>query len=214
MPTRTNDDIRESILEFLYTRHQKARGVRSTGLAISKIKRLLKEKGLKEQEIASNLDYLIQTGWVVKEKEEYSFTRGGRTIQAKRVFYKISDKGINHFEGPSKFQRPHKVTGINITNIQGVTVVGDGNFVYSQYGDLYRTLDLLDEEIRKSDSFSDEEKLNYRADIETIKSQLAKSKPNRGILKSAWEGLKALATVSSVAQLFLRIKALIEPLIG
>lgn len=214
MPQRTNDDVREIILRLLYTQHQKARGVKSTGLAISKIKQPLKKKGLKEQEIASNLDYLIQTGWVVQEKEEYSFTRSGRTIQAQRVSYKISDKGINHFEGPSKFQRPHKVTGINITNIQGVTVVGDGNFVYTRYGDLYRTLDLLDEEIRKSDSFSDEEKLNYRADIETIKSQLAKSKPNRGILKSAWEGLKALATVSSVAQLFLRIKALIEPLIG
>lgn len=214
MPMRTNDDIRELILRFLYARHQKARGVKSTGLAISKIKRSLKEKGLKEQEISSNVDYLIQTGWVVEEKEEYSFTRSGRTIQAVRVSYKISDKGINHFEGPSKFQRPHKVTGINITNIRGVTVVGDGNFVYYQYGDLYRALDLLDEEIRKSDSFSDEEKLNYRAEIQTIKSQLAKPKPNRGILKSAWDGLKALATVSSILALYQHIRTLIEPLMG
>lgn len=92
-------------------------------------------------------------------------------------------------------------------------MIGDRNFVYNQYGDLYRNLVLLDEEICKSDRFSDEQKLNYRAEIETIKSQLAKPHPNRGILKSAWEGLKALATVSSVMALFLRIKALIEPLI-
>ena len=201
-------------MRFLYSIHQKARSVKSTGLTVSKIKQALKKHGLKEREIANNLDYLIQTEWVIEEKEEYSFTRGGRTIQAQRVSYKISDKGINHFEGPSKFQRPHKVTGINIMNIQGVTVVGDGNFVYNQYSGLYRNLDLLDEEIRRSDSFSDEEKLNYRAEIETIKSQLAKPKPDRRILKSAWEGLKALATVGSIMGLFLHVKALIEPLIG
>jgi hypothetical protein len=78
---------------------------------------------------------------------------------------------------------------------------------------LYRGLNLLDEEIRRSDQFSDEQKLNYRAEIETIKSQLAKPEPNRGILKSAWEGLKALATVGGVVGLFLQVKTLIEPLI-
>lgn len=213
MSQLTADEIRELILEFLFSIHQKARGVKSTAFIISKIKRALKQKGLKEREIASNLDYLIQTEWVLEERETYPITSGGRQIMAQRITYKISDKGIDHFKGPSKFQKSHKVTGINITNIQGVTVVGDGNLVYNQYGDLYRSLNLLDEEIRRSDRFSDEQKLNYRSEIETIKSQLAKSKPNKGILKPAWEGLKALATISSVAQLFLRIKTLIEPLI-
>jgi hypothetical protein len=194
--------------------HKKTRGMKSKSLKISKIKRELKKHGLKEQEIVSNLDYLVQTEWVVEEKEEYPFTRDGRTIQAQRITYKISDKGINHFEGESKFQKPHEVTGINITNVQGVTVVGDRNFVYNQYGDLYRALDLLDEEIRKNSNFSDRQKLDYRADIETIKSQLAKAKPNREVIRSAWRGLKALATVGTVMQLFLRIKELIAPLIG
>jgi len=213
MSQLTADEIRESILEFLFSIHQKARGIKSTALTISKIKTALKQKGLREREIVSNLDYLVQTEWVHEERETYPITSGGRQITAQRVTYKISEKGIDHFEGPSKFQRPHRVTGINVTNIQGVTVIGNDNFVYNQYSDLYRSLNLLDEEIRRSDHFSDEEKLNYRAEIDTIKSQLAKPKPNRGILKSAWEGLKALATISGVAQLFLRIKTLIEPLI-
>jgi hypothetical protein len=210
----TVDEIRELILEFLFSNYQNARGVKSTACTISKIKHALKQKGLKEREIVSNLDYLIQTEWVIEKKETYPITSGGTQIMAQRITYKISDKGIDHFEGISKFQRNHKVTGINITNIQGVTVVGDGNLVYNQYSDLYRSLNLLDEEIRKNDAFSDKQKLNCRAEIETIKSQLAKSEPNRGILKSAWEGLKALATVSSIAQLLMHIKALIEPLIG
>lgn len=213
MSQLTADDIRELILEFMFSIHQKARGIKSTAVAISKIKTALKQKGLNEREIVSNLDYLIQTEWVLEERENYPIISGGRQITAQRVTYKISDKGIDHFEGSSKFQKPHKVTGINITNIQGVTVVGDNNFVYNQYDALYRGLNLLDEEIRRSDHFSDEQKLNYRAEIETIKSQLAKPKPNREILKSAWEGLRALATISSVVGLFLQVKTLIEPLI-
>ena len=214
MSQLTADEIKELILEFLFSIHQKARGVKSTACTISKIKNALKQKGLKERQIVSSLDYLIQTEWVLEKRETYPITSGGTQITAQRVSYKISDKGIDHFEGISKFQRNHKITGINIMNIQGVTVVGDGNFVYNQYSDLYRSLNLLDEEIRKSGMFSDEQKLNYRAEIETIKSQLAKSEPNRGILKSAWDGLKTLATVSSIAELLMHIKALIEPLIG
>jgi hypothetical protein len=213
MSQLTVDDIRELILEFMYSTHQKARGIRSTSVAISKIKTALKQKGLNEKQIVSNLDYLIQTEWILPERETYQIMSGGRPITAQRVAYKISDKGIDHFAGPSKFQKTHKVTGINITNIQGVAVVGDNNFVYSQYDALYRGLNLLDEEIRRSDYFSDEQKLNYRAEIETIKSQLAKSEPNRGILRSAWEGLRALATVGGIVGLFLQVKTLIEPLI-
>ena len=213
MSQLTVDDERELILEFMYSTHQKARGIRSTSVAISKIKTALKQKGLNEKQIVGNLDYLIQTEWILPERETYPIISGGRQITAQRVTYKISDKGIDHFAGASKFQKTHKVTGINITNIHGVTVVGDDNFVYNQYDALYRGLNLLDEEIRRSDQFSDEQKLNYRAEIETIKSQLAKPEPNRGILKSAWEGLRALATVGGVVGLFLQVKTLIEPLI-
>lgn len=103
MSQLSNGDIRELILRFLYSTHERARGVRSTAIEVSKIKRVLKKEELKEREIASNLDYLIQRGWVLEEQEEYSFSRRGRTIRAQRVSYNISDKGMNHFQGPSKF---------------------------------------------------------------------------------------------------------------
>ena len=208
------DEIREAILSLLYSIHQSARGVRSTGIGISKIKRALKKQGFKGQEVVSNLDYLVQTKWVVREVEEYPLNRGGITLTAKRVTYKISDIGINHFQGISRFQSVHKFEGINVMNIRGVTIIGENNIVYNQHSDLFRNLDLLGTEIQKSDQFTDEEKLSHHADIETIKSQLAKSKPKRVILKAAWEGLKAVATVGSLLRLYQTITTLIAPLLA
>jgi hypothetical protein len=45
-------------------------------------------------------------------------------ISAEQVKYKISDVGINHLEAGTVFKKPDKASGINITNIKGVTVVG------------------------------------------------------------------------------------------
>lgn len=210
---KTSDEIRELILEYLYSKYKKSRSVSGAGVRRREIKQVLKEKGLNEQEVASNLYYLIQSGWVNEERKTFPITRGGATIRAESVSYRIADKGINHFEGPSKFQRTPKLTGINITNIQGVTVIGDGNYVYNQYSNLYRSLDLLGEEIRQTDRLSDEEKLNYQAEIETIKSQLLKSDPDRSILRTAWNVLKSVATVGGVVSALEKVRALIQPLL-
>jgi len=212
-PEKTNDEIRELILSFLFSKYKKSRSVSGAGVKRREIKQALKEQGLKEQEIASNLYYLIQTGWVDEERRTFPISRGRGTIKAETISYRITDKGINHFEGPSKFQRIHKLTGINITNIQGVTVIGDGNYVYNQHSNLYRSLDLLGEEIRRTDRLSDEEKLNYQAEIETIKSQLLKPNPDRNILRTAWNALKFVATIGGVVSVFEKVRAMIEPLI-
>jgi hypothetical protein len=92
-------------------------------------------------------------------------------------------------------------------------VIGDGNYVYNRYSNLYRSLDLLGEEIRQTDKLSDEEKLNYQAEIETIKSQLLKPNPDRSILRTAWNALKGVATIGGVVGVLEKVKALIQPLI-
>jgi len=167
---------------------------------------------LKENEIASNLDYLIQSGWVKVELEESEFkTSKGFIRKQKKEYYKISDIGINYFEGPSEFQRVEKsISGINITNIQGVTVIGDQNIVVNtQYIDLFRKLSLLSEAVRNSSQLSDAEKLNYVKDIDTIKDQLSKPSPDKNIIKLAWEKLKPLATVSGIISFFKQVADLI-----
>jgi hypothetical protein len=214
MSDNPNDEIREAILKVLFSVHKKARGIKSTGMGMRKLKAVLKAQGLKEHEIVSNLDFLVQTKWVLKEVEEYPLKKGRAIIRAKNTSYKISEKGINHFQGTSKFQTAHKFENINIMNLQGVTVVGENNIVFNQHTELFRSLDILDTEIQKSGQLDDEQKLASHADIETIKSQLSKSQPSREILKTAWEGVKAAATIAGVIGLCQTVAALIAPLLA
>lgn len=216
LPNRNADEIRELILSYLFTKYKRTRSVKGVGVPPSTIKRELKRKhGLTENEVASNLYFLIRQGWVDEVEEKYEFTRrNGITFHGSKTFYRISDYGISHFEGSSKFQRPQRFEGINIMNVQGAMAIGDGNIVQNQYSDLYRNLDLLGEGVRRSNEFSDVEKLNYQAEIETIKSQLAKPLPDKGILQKAWEKLKPLATVGGIVSLFETVRAFIEPLLA
>lgn len=212
----TNDEIRKTILEYLYGIHKEARSLKSARVSIGRLKKDLKKLGLKEREIVSNLDYLIQSGWVAVEVEETEFkTPRGFTRKQVKQYYKISDSGINYFEGSSEFQRVSKsFSGINITNIQGVTVVGDQNvIVNTQYLDLYRRLALLSEAIRGSAQLTDREKLEYVMEIETIKDQLAKPSPDKNIIKLAWEKLKPLATVAGVITFFKQVAEVIGGLL-
>jgi len=212
----TDDEIRKAILEYLYRVHREARSLKKARVSMKELKRHFRMMGLKEQEIVRNLDYLIQSSWVIIEKEETEFkTPRGFVKKQVKPYYKISDLGINYFAGPSEFQRVSKsFSGINITNVQGVTVIGEQNVVVNtQFLDLYRRLSLLSEAVRNSTQLSDKEKLEYVAEIETIKDQLAKPSPDKNILKLAWDKLKPLAMVSGIVSFFKQVAELIGGLL-
>jgi hypothetical protein len=179
----------------------------------------LVKQGYDKNEILRNFLYLVQTGYIKKETESYSykspsFGRGkSTTIKGKQAYYYISDIGINYFDGPSQFQKSPGITGINVTNVQGVTVIGNNNFVRNEYNELFNNLDALSDELRRTDKVSDEEKVNYLAEIETIKQQLAKPNPTPSILKTAWLSLTLLSTIEGLAQFYERVEPLIKPLI-
>lgn len=216
MAAQRNDEVRKTILKFLYQVYKKARSRKSNRVSISEVKKELKALGLSEREIVGGLDYLIQAGWVKVEVEESEFkTPRGFLRKQTKEYYKISDRGINYFEGPSEFQRLEKsISGINITNVQGVTVVGDQNVVVNaQYLDLFKRLTLLSEVVRNSGEISDIEKLNYTKDIDTIMDQLSKPSPDKNIIKLAWKKLKPLATVSGVVSFFKQVAELIMSVI-
>ena len=69
-----NDAVRDAVLRHLHETHKKARSPKTAGLMISELTKGLKPKGYKQQEIASNLDYLVQKGWVREVVEQRSFT--------------------------------------------------------------------------------------------------------------------------------------------
>ncbi len=209
------DEKRDNILPFLYQRHKSTRGITKIPTGIRDLQRQMKARyNMSQQDVSSNLDYLIQVGWVREVIKERSFkTARGMEVSQEQIKYKISDIGINHLESGTIFKKPQIASQVNITNVRGVTVVGDGNVVNTEFTDLFRAIDELDQAIAKSAEISDEQKLDAAGDLSTIKTQIAKKNPNRSIIDAAWNSLKTIATVASVGEAIAKVGGLIGGLI-
>lgn len=196
------DQKRDAILRFLYERHKSTRGIQKIPIGIRDLQREMKARhGMAQAEVSSNLDYLVQVGWVREVVKERSFkTERGMEVSQEQVKYKVSDVGINHLESGTAFRKAEAVRHVNITNIKGVTIVGDGNIVNAEFTDLSRALDEMDHAIADSSALSDEQKLNTAGDLSTIRNQIAKQDPNRSIIQAAWESLQKVATVATVGE--------------
>ena len=70
---RANDEIREIILRFLYNKRKRARSLKSIAATSGEIKRELKKYGLTENQIVTNLDFLIKNGWIEEQTKNTSF---------------------------------------------------------------------------------------------------------------------------------------------
>jgi hypothetical protein len=211
-----NDDRRDKILRFLYDRHQTAKGITAIPIGIQDLRREMKNRhGMKQPEVAGNLDYLIQVGWVRPEVKSRSFlTAGGMVLPREQIKYKISEVGINHLEAASMFKKPQAASQVNITNVQGVTVVGDGNVVNAKFTELSSAIDDLDQAIADSRQLTDEQKLDAAGDISAIRAQVAKKNPNPSVIRGAWEGLKALPVLANAADAVVRVGKLLGDLLS
>ena len=211
--TNPNDKIRDAILRHLYDVHQRARGPKAVAIGIRKIQQAMKPAGIKQAEVNSNLDYLVQKDWVRKVVEERSYrTAGGTLRSSEKIEYKISHVGIDRLEGASTYERRTAFAGVNITNIRGVTVVGTGNVVNTDFTDLAQLLSQLEDEVRTSEAIGEAERLNALADLGTIQTQLSKLEPDGGIIQRAWQNVEAVATVGGVVDLATKIATLISGL--
>jgi hypothetical protein len=213
----SNTEIRRILLQYFYDRNKNAtsaRGKKGSAVKISDVKKELKTtSGLTQQEVQSNLTYLISQGWVEEHTVEKSFTApGGTVIPSSTSFYKITAAGIDKIEGPGEFTMP-KFHGIKIEATgQNIITLGDGNQINAKFGDLGQSLAELREAITKSDA-PDAQKMNLVSDIDTIQSQLAKPEPNQGIVKAAWEAVKGAATIDGCVSLVQKVSGLIAPLL-
>lgn len=72
-----NDEKRNNILQYFYDRNAKAtsqNGKKGSSVKISDAKKELKDKyGLAQNEVMSNLTYLIDKGWINKNDIEKTF---------------------------------------------------------------------------------------------------------------------------------------------
>ncbi len=208
--TLSNDEIRKKILEFLDQKRRKARSLNSIQATITEIKVGLKSFGISQGEVVINLDYLVQNDWVKEEKETRTFTTPrGFSVPSESRHYRLSDAGIKFIEGGSIFDNSSSFSGINITNMGGVTVVGNNNVVRNEYFDIFQTLDRLENAVKISDECTDEQKLNAISDIRTIKDQLLKPTPNKDILKAAMNTLMFLSSIPGLIDLFNQTQHLI-----
>lgn len=87
---------------------------------------------------------------------------------------------------------------------------GDRNSISQNVVSLDNRLDELTKKIDSSNKLTRDEKSDYKSDIQTIASQIGKSKPNRSIVKAAWKSVQALADVEGFAQFIGRITPLIQ----
>lgn len=212
--TNPNDAIRDAVLRELYDVHKNARSPKSTTIKITDLQKKLRPIGYKQQDVASNLDYLVQKGWVKEVKTERSFTTDGGTVRsAEQITYKISDVGIDNLEGASVYKRGVVESNINITTIKGVTIVGDGNIINTEYSDLSDALTELRQAILDSTEILEQTKLETISDIDSLQSQLQKPEPNKSVIKSLWSGIKATVTASGFAEVVSKIAKFLSPLL-
>lgn len=217
-PELTNNEIRQLLLNYFYERNSNATsimGKRGSAIRIRDIKAELKSlHSLTQQQVQSNLTYLISQGWIEEKSVEKEVrTRGGTTVPSITKYYQISASGIDKIEGPGEFTMP-KFHGIKIEATgQNIITLGDGNQIDAQFGELGRKLVDLREAVIASEE-PEQDKMSVVADIETIQSQLAKPVPNRSILGAAWSSLQAAATLGGCADLVHQVGALIAPLIS
>jgi hypothetical protein len=149
----------------------------------------------------------------VIEKRSFN-TKSGTVQNSERRTYKISATGIDRLEEASLFQNPPIGAHVNITNINGVTVVGDGNVVNTDFTDVAKVLTELRKRIAADSAISDEQKLDAISDLDGISAQLQKPKPNVSVVKSLWQGVTAIATIGGAEDLIQKAGHLLSSLIS
>jgi len=215
----TNDQIRQQILQYFYDRNTNATsrfGKKGSAVKISDVKKELKAKhGLTQQQVMSNLTYLIDKGWINVADVEKTVRTSGGTVPSIVAWYEISAQGIDKIEGESEFRATEKYAGINITaSGANIIALGDGNVVNAQHADLHAQLNELKDAVTASEALTDDEKLDVSIDIETLKDQLAKASPDKTIVRRLWESIRNAVTAADVVAYTAKVAPSIAELVG
>jgi hypothetical protein len=208
-----NDEIRAQLLQWFYDRNASATsqyGKKGSSVKISDVKAGLKQSfGLSQQQVMANLTYLIDKGWINKTEIEKTVNVRGGSVPSTVTWYEISSAGIDKIEGESEFQQNQKYSGIKISAMgTNVITLGDGNVVNAEFADLRKELDTLKALVIAA-QIEESAKLEIAADLESIKDQLAKTKPNTSVIKQLWNQVEKVATVGGAADLVQKIGSII-----
>lgn len=106
-----------------------------------------------------------------------------------------------------------RIVNLNNSIIQNLSV-GDRSVVNQSAIVLGNELEELFSAIEVSKKLTQDEKADYKSDLEALASQIGKKKPNLNIIRAAWSSIEKLATIDGFADLILKIGPLILPLLG
>ena len=155
--------------------------------------------GMNPSQARNVLQYLENKGFIKIEETDVAMLSQPEKVLATQLqtkkFYRITALGEDFIENWKKEESIFRAKSednqsMNITNIGGVTVVGNNNIVNAKFGEVYDKLEALKKEILSSSHLSHEEKIGCSSDIETIQSQLAKPSPSKEIIKVAWSAIE------------------------
>jgi hypothetical protein len=217
---RTDDEIRELVLRYLFDRNLNAtsRRGKSTGAAvtISVLRASLKAShDLTGQQVHSNLTYLESMGWVEDKPVTKSFnTKTGGTIPSTTSYYIITAAGIDRMGGPSMFTRD-RFEGIKIDATgQNIITLGDGNQVNVRFQALGEALSELRKAIKESHKITETQKLELVVDVDTLQTQLARPTPDRDLVSRVWEGINRAASFAGLADAAAKVAGFLAPLLS
>jgi hypothetical protein len=201
--TNPNDQIRGEILQCLYAVHSKSRSPKSAAVKILKFNKIMKSTfGYKQTQVSGNLDYLVQEKFVIEQHTSRSYrSPAGAEYSSEEITYKISSTGINRLEKASLYKAPSFGGSVNIGNIHGVLIMGDGNVVNSTYTEAASAVKELRAHVSQDTQSSNSEKVSALSDLDSMLMQMQKPTPDVGILQKLWASVKTLATVNGAATL-------------
>ena len=211
-----NDAVRDAILRFLYDKSQSASSPTTACVLVSEIQKAMKaDHGIKRNRVGGNLDYLIQKGWVVEVLEQREVQTGRTRRINERRTYKISDTGIDLMQHPSLYRREEKAASyVNIGNVSGVAVVGDGNVVSQQYAALPQKLADFREAVQDEPKLTDEQRLEVLTGLNTMLSHVQSPHPDPTVLTTLWGLVQKAVTAGGAAHLVTEYGPGIAALIG
>ncbi len=119
------------------------------------------------------------------------------------------------------FDNELHVRELAVSPVSTTSITANNSIIISgnNYGSISQTnietvqaLSELSELVRKSDNLTNEQKLEAINNIDTIKNQVVSPKPNKQIIKLAWDTVSAMATVAGAADLVAKLAILITSL--
>jgi hypothetical protein len=155
--------------------------------------------------------------FVLADKYGVQESRGFAKLQSdsqqrvsNRIVQNVAVNTTNTTKNVKIDKRSLHITNSSVQNL----AFGDRNDLSQNIVNIGKTLDGLVAQIDKCAKLTDDEKSDYKSDIQTIASQIGKSKPSRSIIKTAWESVKVLSEIEGFAQFIAHIASLIHVFIS